>query len=359
MNVDFDFPLGLRPWRSELFRSRPAFCEGYTFGLLEDATDTYRFTIMIGATRMIPLLRDLVTLLPDEAFLLLEFYREEQTDKDAEQCEPEVYYSPYLPTEELMDTLEGYLPRILHDGFVGFGLANNRAGMEIFYSEEKVLTCFIDNHIRVTNLLRQHAVPHTVELAFPTDWGHDHLSLLCHKRRDLPDELVDYSDTELDYMKFCVDLADDLDMYKVEEGMSFFLSKREQDEIELRLRNHPDFEHFAEEDFGGLLLDWNDFVSECEAAFEGGLEEYRYGLRLRDLIQYVVEGVPEAVRLKIEEIVGEADQMFRQNLTDCRKRLDPADDIPVVGEQFWYHGMVRNQGVTLRRDLIRKGWFRG
>ena len=251
------------------------------------------------------------------------------------------------------------MPRILHDGFVGFGLANNRAGMEIFYSEEKVLTCFIDNHIRVTNLLRNHAIPHVPDLAFPTDWGHDHLSLLCHKRRDLPPELSDYSDTELDYMKFCVELADDLEMYKVEEGLSFFLSKREQDEIEVRLRDHPDFAHFADEDFGGLLLDWNDFVSECEAAFEGSLEEYRYGLRLRDLIQYVIEGVPETVCEKIEEIVGEADRMFRQNLTDCRKRLDSPDDIPVASEQFWYHGMVRNQGVTLRRDLIRQGWFRG
>ena len=53
-----------------------------------------------------------------------------------------------------------------------------------------------------------------------------------------------------------------------------------------------------------------------------------------------------------------ADGRFRQLLVDNRKRLDPPSVTPLGGERFWCHGVVRNQGVHLRRDLIRQGWFK-
>jgi len=147
-------------------------------------------------------------------------------------------------------------------------------------------------------------------------------------------------------------------MYPVEESLSFFLSKKEQDLIEARIAEYPDFEEFAEEDFGSLLLDWNDFVAECEAAFEGDLWDYRQGLKLRDLIQFVAEGLPDDLSRKILDIVAEADENFRKNLVDSRKRLDPPGNLPVKDERFWYRGVVRNKGADLRRDLIRHGWYK-
>lgn len=357
----FDLPLGLRLWPVEPSAGAALPGEGYNFSLLENTTDSYRFSILAGATRVADIFRASQRLLPDEAFLILEFYDQEcETENLGEneaQPAPTVYYSPYLPTTELLAALSPYLPRLIHDGFVGFGLANNREGFELFYSEEKVLSCFTGNHIRLMDLLNCQGLSFAPELAFPTDLGHDHLSLLCHPRKSLPEPFASMSDHELDYVHFCGELTEQLDMYPVEDGLSFFLSRREQDLIEARLGEHEDFAEFAEDDFGSLLLDWNDFVQECENAFQGDLWEYRQGLRLRDMLQYVIEGMPEELAQKLLEILTEADQRFQQTLIDRRKRLDPAAAVALRGELFWYHGVVRNQGVDLRRDLIRHGWF--
>lgn len=353
-----DLPLGIRLWPSELRLRRRPLREGYCFSLLENSTDSYRFTALAGAGKVAEIFRAFADCLPEEAFLILEFY-EEASGKDAEeQPVPTVFYSPYLPKEEILSTLEPYFPRLVHDGFVGFGLANNRAGLELFYSEEKVLTCFTGNHIRVMDLMGRNGLPHDPEIVFPTDLGHDHLSLLCHPRSALPEPFAAMDEATLDYVQFCTELTDLLDMYQVEETLSFFLSQKEQDAIEECLLKHPEFAEFAEEDFGSLLLDWNDFVSECEDGFEGDLWEYRQGLKLRDMIQYVAEGVPPAIGGKLLEIIAEADDRLLKNLVDGRKRLDPPADIPVRDDRFWYRGMVRNQGAYLRRDLIRQGWFK-
>lgn len=357
----FDLPLGLRLWPVELSASPVLPGEGFSFSLLENTTDSYRFTIVAGANRVGDIFRASQRLLPEEAFLILEFYDQEcETENLGEneaQPAPTVYYSPYLPTGELLDFLIPYLPRLIHDGFVGFGLANNREGFELFYSEEKVLSCFTGNHIRLMDLLSRLGLDYVPEMAFPTDFGHDHLSLLCHPRKSLPEPFASMSDSELDYVHFCGELTEQLEMYPVEDGLSFFLSKREQDLIEQRLLQHEDFAEFAEDDFGSLLLDWSDFVSECENSFQGDLWEYRQGLRLRDMLQYVIEGMPDEFGHKLLEILTDADSRFKQTLIDRRKRLDPAAVVPLHGELFWYHGVVRNQGVELRRDLIRHGWF--
>ncbi len=351
-------PLGVRIWENELAGLSVPLQEGFTFSRLENSSDSYRFTVVVSPDRVGTIVRSFAKLLPEEAFFILEFYEEEVDPGVEGHPEPTVYYSPYLPPAEIIETLEGFLPRLIHDGFVGFGLANNRAGVELFYSEEKVLTCFTGNHLRTLNLLTNVGLRHVPELAFPTDLGHDHLSLLCHERSDLPAPFSGMPEPELDYLHFCGQLVDLLEMYPVEETLSFFLSKREQDEIEQRLTKHPEALDSVEDDFGGLLLDWNDFVEECAEGFQGDLWEYRFGLKLRDLIQFVIEGVSPALAAKLLEIITEADDKFHRSLIDRRKRLDPPDDVPVREDRFWYQGVVRNQGVSLRRDLIRQGWFK-
>lgn len=352
----FNFPLGIAPWASES-QQRRRLREGFNFSLLEKSTDSYRFTAMADADRIEGIFQAFAGLLKEESFFILEFYREEQGAGKDEQPSPTLYYSPYLPTDEILDVIRPYLPRLIHDGFVGFGLANNHSGLELFYSEEKVLTCFTENHIRVMDLLHGQGLAYCPKLLLTSDLGHDHLSLLCHPKRLLPSPLNNLPDSELDYLCFCEDLADLLDMYPVEEGLSFFLSRREQAAIKQRLEQQAEFAAFAGEDFGELLLSWHDFVLECEAGFEGDLDEYHQGLKLRDIIQYVIEGVPRALQDKLVEIVTEPDSRFRSNLSDCRKRLDAADDIPLRADRFWYRGMVLNQGTYLRRDLIRSGWY--
>ncbi|AMV73910.1 hypothetical protein DBW_3612 [Desulfuromonas sp. DDH964] len=351
-------PYGVRIWENELKGCPTPLREGYTFSLLENSCDSYRFTVVCNAERVAAIFNAFARTLPDEGFFILEYY-EEEVDPGAENHpEPTVFYSPYFAPQPLAETLDRFFPRLVHDGFVGFGLANNRAGVELFYSEEKILTCFTGNHLRFINLLHALDILHVPELIFPTDLGHDHLSLLCHKRQSLPAPFSTMADHELDYVSFCGELVELLDMYPVEETLSFFLSKREQDEIEQCLARHAEFADFTEDDFGSLLLDWNDFVSECEEGFQGDLWDYRLGLKLRDMIQSVCEGTTPSLGAKLLGIVAEADSKFRRLLIDRRKRLDPPGDGQNLDDRFWYQGMVSNQGVSLRRDLIRQGWFK-
>lgn len=358
----FDYSLGFRLWRDEPAAVQHCQPEGYTFSLLENSNDSYRFHATIGAARVTELFYAFARHLGEEAFFILECYEEgvgvNRAADEEQRPVPTVFYSPYLPVEEIFQIITPYLPRLIHDGFVGFGLANNRAGMELFYSEEKILTCFTGNHIRVMDLFSRFGLHYVPELAFPTDFGHDHLSLLWHAREILPGELAGLSEGELDHTQFCRELTETLDMYPVEESLSFFLSKRDQDLIELCLARHPEYAEFSEEDFGSLLFDWNDFVLECEAGFFGDLWEYRQGLNLRDLIQYVVENCPEALAKKIIDIIADTDERFQKILIDRRKRID--DPLaPCSGQEFfWYRGINRNHGADLRRDLIRNGWYK-
>ncbi|TLM64250.1 MAG: hypothetical protein FDZ69_12000 [Deltaproteobacteria bacterium] len=332
--------------------------EGYTFSLLENSTDTYHFSVLAGMQRTRRVFTDFARALPDEAFFILEFYTSEPTDSDGEAPVPVVHYSPYLPVGEILETLEPYWDRLLNDGFVGFGIASNWASQELFYSEEKLLTCFTDHHIRFMDQLARAGVPHRPELLLHTDLGHDHLSLLCLERANLPASLRGYSDRDLDYATFCRELLELFGMYPVEESLSFFFSRREQALIDELLRAHPEFADYAEEDFGALLLDWNDFVTECGTRFEGDLWEYRQGLRLRDMIQYVIASTPEPLCTRIGQALLEPDERFRQNLTDRRKRLDAPQPAPSAEDHFWYNGVIRHAGVDLRRDLIRHGWYK-
>lgn len=355
------FPAGLKRWHDKPVAA-PQQCEGFEMALLEGCDNAYRFTAAVNANKVAPIFCDFSRFLPDEAFFILEHYPEEalilRPSGSAERPAPVVHYSPYMPTQELLKLVSPYLSRMVHDGFVGFGLANNRKGLELFYSEEKVMTFFTDNHLRLSNFLHQHQIPHSQRLTLPADFGHDHLSLLGLTEQNLPDELQHFSDKDLDSNLFCEDMIESLDMYQVEEGLSFFLTRKEQEQIaELVKREIPDDE-LAEIEFGSLLLDWSDFVTECENGFEGDLWEYRQGLKIRDTIQLVIEVAPEQLADKIGSIVSEPDKTLQNALIDRRNRLDHPSQPKLQQERFWYQGIVRNQGIDLRRDLIRQDWFK-
>ncbi len=361
MPMNFESPLGLRRWDQQGKPWLRKQQEGYDLSLLEDCENAYRFTALVSADRVSSLVRDFSRYLPEEAFFILEYYPDEPLSRrpasSHERPVPEVFYSPYMPTSEIIGLVRPYFERLIHDGFVGFGLANNRQGLEMFYSEEKVLTFFTDNHLRLCNFLQNQGLPFRTDLVLPADFGHDHLSLLGMPRHQLSESLSRLSNDDLDSVNFCQDLIDLLDMYPVEEGLSFFLTRKEQEQIAQLLGGDRRFGEIGEIEFGTLLLNWSDFVVECEEGFEGDLGEYRLGLKVRDLIQFVTDSVEEELAEKIRRIVEEPDASFRRLLTDRRKRIDGCDALDAQHEPFWYQGVVRQQGVELRRDLIRSGWF--
>jgi len=360
LNAGFILPVGLRRWDSDDHLNNPQ--EGFEFSLLEDCDNAYRFTAVTAAAKVPSIFRRFSRFLNDEAFFILEYYPEatllSRPSSTNERPSPAVFYSPYMPTGVILNIVAPYLDRMIHDGFVGFGLANNRTGLELFYSEEKVLTFFTDNHLRITTFLNEQQIPGTDHLALPQDFGHDHLSLLSVPRDELPEPLNKFSDEDLNSAYFCEDLTDLLDMYEVEEGLSFFLTRKEQDDIAALIKAKLGDHDFAEAEFGGLLLDWSDFVTECEHSFDGDLWEYKQGLKIRDAIQLVIEQAPTPLAEKILSIVTEPDRTFANILIDRRQRIDAPRDHRLSQERFWYQGVVRNQGCDLRRDLIRSGWFK-
>jgi hypothetical protein len=351
-----NFPVGLQFWPQARRRSR-SLKEGYNFSLLENSSDTYHFSVLARTPRIRAAFNAFAASMPGEAFFILEFYTTEPNANDQEPPAPEIHYSPYMPIPEIIACIEPFWDRLVHDGFVGFGLANNRSSQEMFFSEEKTLTFFTDNHLRLTNQLARVGIPHRPDLLLHTELGHDHLSLLCLEHENLPSCLRDFSDRDLDYAYFCRELVEKLDMYPVEESLSFFFSRKEQRLIEEILCHHPSYEEFAEDDFGALLLDWNDFVQECCSSFEGDLWEYRMGLQLRDLLHHVISACDEPLKGRILDVLKEPDEKFRQNMIDNRKRLDNPG-MTATDEHFWYHGVIRNAGHELRRDLIRHGWYK-
>jgi len=355
-NFFANFPVGLQLWPQARRRAR-SLKEGYNFSLLENSSDTYHFSVLANGSHVHKAFNAFAASMPEEAFFILEFYTTEPNVTDQEPPAPTIHYSPYMPVPEIIAAIEPYWDRMIHDGFVGFGLANNRSSQEMFYSEEKVLTFFTDNHLRLTNQLAKAGIPHRAELLLHTELGHDHLSLLCLERENLPGCLQNFSDRELDYACFCRELVDILGMYPVEESLSFFFSRKEQKQIEEILCRHQGYEDFADDDFGALLLDWNDFVQECCASFEGDLWEYRMGLQLRDMLHHVLSACEEPLKSRILEVLQEPDEKFRQSLIDHRKRLDNPSTASSE-DHFWYNGVIRNAGHELRRDLIRHGWYK-
>ena len=359
LSNQFKLPVGIRHWQNSGDNSQQN--EGFEYSLLEDCDSAYRFTAIATVGKIRAIFDHFSKFFPDESFFILEYYPEEmplsRPSGSNEGPIPSVFYSPYLATDTILSNITPYISRMIHDGFVGFGIANNRKGLEFFYSEEKVLTFFTDNHLRLSNFLHQHEIQHSDNLTLPAAFGHDHLALSGLSKKSLPEELLSFTNTELDSTFFGQELVEQLDMYQVEEGLSFFLTRKEQEQIEDLLKKKLPNHHLSEIEFGGLLLDWNDFVIECEQTFAGDLWEYKQGLIIRDTIQQVIEIAPKSLADKISLITSEPDDIFKKILVDRRKRLDPPTDMKLVQKQFWYHGMVQKPGSDLRRDLIRQGWF--
>ena len=354
-----EFPAGIRCWQDNDTVPQD---ERFEYSLLEDCDNAYRFTAIATVSKIEAIFNHFPRFLGEESFFILEYYPEEsllsRPSGKNDRPIPSVFYSPYLTTDFILRNTKPYITRMIHDGFVGFGIANNRKGLELFYSEEKVLTFFTDNHIRLSNFLHHHQIHHSHNLILPADYGHDHLSLLGFPQKSLPESLAHFSNNELDATIFCRELLDQLDMYQVEEGLSFFLTRKEQEQIEALTKSKLPEHELSEVEFGGLLLDWSDFVTECEHTFDGDLWEYKQGLIIRDAIQLVIEVAPKLLADKIISIVSEPDKTFKKILVDRRKRLDSPTEMKLRKNRFWYQGMVQKQGSELRRDLIRHGWFK-
>lgn len=356
--LPFAQPSGLRVWDSEKTKAESNIKQGFCCSRVEECKDAFRFAALIDVKKLPSLINDCAALLTDESFFVLEYYPDKITNIDDDTpAEPTIFYSPYMETAEILDILSPYLTRLIHDGFVGFGLANSRQGAELFFSEEKAFTCFTANHIRAMNIFNQYGLRFKEELLFPADFAHDHFSLVSLCSHQLPYELQKFSRDELDYVNYCGDLVELFEMQTTTSGEEFYLSGKEQDYISDLLEQQPDLEWSSDDEFIHLLLDWKEFVKECNQGFDGTLEDYESGLRVRDIIATVTDKSEEAIRTKLLKFVDGADTVFKHQLVETARHIPENSAGPRSDQTFWRWGVTRKQGAALRRDLIRSGWF--
>lgn len=357
--LPFSQPCGLRVWESELQRPEFIVQQGFCYSHIEESKDAYRFAALVDLKKLTPLFYDCAALVSDESFFVLEYYPDKVSNEDQQNPpEPTIFYSPYMETQEILELLEPYLSRLIHDGFVGFGLANSRLGAELFYSEEKALTCFTANHIRAINIFTRHGLKYQEELLFPADFDHDHFSLVSLDPRQRPAELRKFREDELDYINYCEELVDLFEMQSTTANDDFFLSCREQDQIGQLLAGQEDLEWTSDDEFIHLMLDWKAFVTECSQGFTGSLDDYATGLKIRDIIAFVIDHSDSTIQQKLLQFIADSDNLFRRQLVETSRHIPTSTTSERSAHpHFWRWGITRNQGATLRRDLIRSGWF--
>ncbi len=355
----FTQPCGLRVWESELTRDEFQITTGFCYSRVEGCKDAFRFAALIGLDNFSPLFHDCAELLGEESFFVLEYYPDKIPTMDSDSIpEPTVFYSPYMPTDEILTNIQPYFNRLMHDGFVGFGLANSRRGVELFYSEEKAFTCFTANHIRTMNIFDKYGLLHQEELLFPADFAHDHLSLVSIDIKELPEKLQCFTRDELDYVNYCSELVEMFEMQSTTTGDEFFLSGHEQDYIATLLTHHPELEWTEDDEFVHLLLDWKEFVRECSQGFTGDYHDYGTGLHLRDIIATVIDRSDATLSEKLSKFIEGADAMFKRQLMHTARQMADNNVADIrCHQRFWRWGVIKNQGTALRRDLIRNGWF--
>jgi hypothetical protein len=111
------------------------------------------------------------------------------------------------------------------------------------------------------------------------------------------------------------------------------------------LRDNGSPPHIVRGGRAGLIARWQKFVSEVEAGYQLGLEDYRNDLDLR--------GIIETLGLAGDEATRNADERLAAMLTPAAKRLWESCD----GDPFWDFGYPRNASGELLADLRREGFL--
>ncbi len=112
MPLNFESPIGLRRWDQQHKPWLRHQQEGYDLSLLEDCENAYRFTAVASSPRVSQLVQNFSRYLPEEAFFILEYYPDDaltqRSATTAERPVPEVFYSPYMSTAEIIGLVKPY-----------------------------------------------------------------------------------------------------------------------------------------------------------------------------------------------------------------------------------------------------------
>jgi hypothetical protein len=123
----------------------------------------------------------------------------------------------------------------------------------------------------------------------------------------------------------------------------------------LRGRGCPD--EVVEAGIEGLLNDWERTIEQVREGYPLGLDDYLNDLDARQLLEEALDLVPAARQAAVRERLRALDQRMKLLVTiseDCLWGERVADSEGWTPErEWWYFGVPRNPGSTLRDDLKR------
>lgn len=131
--------------------------------------------VNIDGTRLEDVFRDLVELVPDPGFLILESPCNEVKElelrmKESDPFHRDVYYIDGLERYQFFEIFNQYSDLLVHDGFVhfGFGSHNTEQKDEVFVGSYKTTSVFTDNPLPYEAVLGDFAIPRVSKLT--TAW---------------------------------------------------------------------------------------------------------------------------------------------------------------------------------------------
>jgi hypothetical protein len=108
-----------------------------------------------------------------------------------------------------------------------------------------------------------------------------------------------------------------------------------------KLRERGTAEHIVREGAEGLIARWRTFISQVEAGYPLGLEDYRNDLDIRSLIAFTT----------LDHEVASEDDRFRKLLIHTRQAVWESD----TPQAFWVRGYPKNASGALLNDLRHEG----
>lgn len=147
--------------------------EGYE--VISRESGGYHLRVNIDGVRLEEVFRDLVELVPDLGFLIIESPCNEVRELELRKNESDpfhrdVYFLDGLERYQFFQIFDQFADLLIHDGFVhfGFGSHNTNHKDEVFVGAYKITSIFTDDPSPYESVLRRHEIPRVQQLT--TAW---------------------------------------------------------------------------------------------------------------------------------------------------------------------------------------------
>jgi len=138
--------------------------EGYQ--VVERVSGGYSLLVNIDASRIGDVFRELVQIVPDPGFLILESPCNEVRELELRKSKSDpfhrdVYYLDGLDRNQFLDIFQDYSDLLTNDGFInfGFGSHDTQHKNEVFVGAYKITTIFTDDPTDYEDVLRKFEIP--------------------------------------------------------------------------------------------------------------------------------------------------------------------------------------------------------